>query len=378
MPGFELIDNAERDAVCSIFDEGGVLFAHGFDSIRKRFHVREFESRCCEYFRTKYAHATSSGTAAIKCALKALGVGPGCEVITQGFNFIATVEAIIDCGAEPVICDVDDNLHLDVVDCLSRITSKTKAIIVVNMLGFPGPLNQLSKAISGSGFTIPLVEDACESVGAFVGTKYSGTCADIGVFSFDHGKNLTCGEGGLILTDLPEYSKYVASYSDHGHKLDPLCPRGVDVALMPGFNYRMTEMQAAVGTIQLSKLSRLIRLHKERYDILYRALCSSFPVRQHASPSDFPSYDTFMLLDLDDSLRSEVISAISKSGFATKNIPDAMNWHCSAFWDHALSPSNLEASHLVLTKLSRAVAIPILAGKSLDSYYHLAKSLLQL
>ena len=99
MPGFEFIDKKERDAVSSIFDEGGVLFAHGFDSIRKKFHVREFEKDCEAFFKTKNCLAVSSGTAAIKIALKSLGIGYGDEVITQGFNFIATIEAILDCGA---------------------------------------------------------------------------------------------------------------------------------------------------------------------------------------------------------------------------------------------------------------------------------------
>ena len=128
----------------------------------------------------------SSGTAAIKCALKALRVKKDDEVITQGFNFIATVEAIIDCGAIPIICNVDKNLHLDINDCESKITNKTKAIICVHMLGKGGPVQEL-KALSKK-YKIPVIEDACEAVGGMHGTEYFGTLFDIGVFSFDHGK----------------------------------------------------------------------------------------------------------------------------------------------------------------------------------------------
>ena len=96
MPGFELIDNEERKAVNSIFKNGGVLFAHGFEKIRKNFHVREFEKKTCTFFNCKHALAVTSGTAAIKIALKALNLKPGDEVITQAFNFIATIEAILD------------------------------------------------------------------------------------------------------------------------------------------------------------------------------------------------------------------------------------------------------------------------------------------
>ena len=275
MPGFELIDDQEKNAVSQIFDDGGVLFAHGFESLRKNFHVREFETQCSSYFDCTNTLALSSGTAAIKCALKSVGVSTGDEVITQGFNFIATVEAIIDCGATPVICSIDQNLHLNIENCLKKITKKTKAIIIVNMLGMIGPIHQLKKSLESKNLCIPIIEDACESVGAKANKKFSGTLADIGVFSFDHGKNLTCGEGGMVLTNNRSIHKYIASYSDHGHKFLTGVPRGTDTAEMPGFNYRMTEMQAAVGKVQLLKLSKLCRLHKERYMILQDA-CESF------------------------------------------------------------------------------------------------------
>ena len=109
MPGYELIGKEEQLAVNQVFDEGGILFAHGFDSLRKRFHVKEFEIQSSHYFKSKYSVAVSSGTAGLKTALKAVGVKSGDEVITQSFNFIATVEAIIDCGANPTICGIDEN-----------------------------------------------------------------------------------------------------------------------------------------------------------------------------------------------------------------------------------------------------------------------------
>lgn len=378
MPGFELIDHLERDAVSSIFEEGGVLFAHGFDALRKTYRVRDFEQQCSKYFMSDYALALSSGTAAIKCALKAVGVVPGDEVITQGFNFVATAEAIIDCGAIPVICDVNPDLHLDISDCISKITTRTSAIILVNMLGFPGPLEELRSCLSSIDLSIPIIEDACESVGAYVGSRHSGTCADIGVLSFDHGKNLTCGEGGLILTNSKNYRDYIASYSDHGHKLDSSVPRGRDIALMPGFNYRMTEMQAAVGSVQLSKLKRLISLHRERYSILERDLATKFSIRSVSHPSHIPSYDTFMLLDLPLELIERILSVLARHRLSSKNIPDAMYWHCSAFWSHALASAAINQSQSTLEKLSHSVAIPIMASLSADTYISLASSLLDI
>jgi len=144
MPGYELINRKEKEAVAKLFDEGGVLFAHGFDNLRKHFHVREFESKCSNYFKSKYTLFVSSGTAALKIALKALGVKQGDEVITQSFNFIATVEAILDIGAIPKIVNVDLSLNMDPYDLEKKISKKTKAVIPVHMLGFSCDLDKIN------------------------------------------------------------------------------------------------------------------------------------------------------------------------------------------------------------------------------------------
>ena len=126
MPGFELIGKQEELAVQKVFEEGGILFAHGFDALRKKYHVREFEFEVSKYFNSKYCMAVSSGTAGLKCALKAVGIENGDEVITQAFNFVATVEAIIDCGAKPIICGVDNNLHLDLNDLKKKLIKRQR------------------------------------------------------------------------------------------------------------------------------------------------------------------------------------------------------------------------------------------------------------
>ena len=112
MPGFEVIDKKERNAVDEVFKEGGILMAHGFDNLRKKFHVREFEKKFKNKILSNHALAVSSGTAGLKIALKSLNIGPGDEVITQAFNFIATIEAIVDVGAKPIICNVDESLNM--------------------------------------------------------------------------------------------------------------------------------------------------------------------------------------------------------------------------------------------------------------------------
>ena len=145
MPGFELIDSAELKAINSIFKNGGVLFAHGFEKIRKNFHVREFEKETSTFFKCKHSLAVTSGTAAIKIALKALNVKPGDEVITQAFNFIATMEAILDVGAKPVVVNVDRTLNMDIEDLKRKITKKTKVVLPVHMLGYPCDMKNIMK-----------------------------------------------------------------------------------------------------------------------------------------------------------------------------------------------------------------------------------------
>ena len=161
MPGFELIGKEEQEAVNQIFEEGGILFAHGFDSLRKKFHVREFEKACEHYFKSNYCMAVSSGTAGIKCALKAIGIKPGDEVITQSFNFIATVEAIVDIGAIPIICCVDETLNMDIKDLRKKITKKTKAIIPVHFAGSSCEMNKIIRI--AKKHKLKIIEDCAPS-----------------------------------------------------------------------------------------------------------------------------------------------------------------------------------------------------------------------
>ena len=142
MPGFEWIGKEEKEAVAAIFDQGGVLFAHGFDDLRGGvYHVREFEAACSEYFGVNHCVAVSSGTAAVKVALKAVGVRPGDEVIPPAFNFIAVVEAILDTGAKPIIANVNRTLNMDAEETQSLITPRTRALLPVHMLGVPADMH---------------------------------------------------------------------------------------------------------------------------------------------------------------------------------------------------------------------------------------------
>ena len=375
MPGFELIGREEKEAVIEVFEEGGILFAHGFDSLRKKYHVREFEAACEAYFKSKYCMALSSGTAGIKCALKALGVKPGDEVITQSFNFVGTVEAILDCGAKPKICSVDNDLHIDLEDLKLKITSKTKAIIIVHMLGMGGPLEELLNFCREKNICV--LEDNCEAIGAKYKGDYLGTIGDIGVMSFDHGKMIACGEGGLVLTNKEKFANFVKQYTDHGHENNKNLPRGRDNRIMPGFNYRMTELQAAVGKVQLTKLNYMVEENKKRYSILFNGLNKFIPIRSELQ-NHLGSYDTFIISLKNKKKQKSIIEILNNLKFGTKNLPDAMEWHCSYFWSHALNKKEIANSLISYKYLKEKIAIPILLKKSIDDYKLLTESILNI
>ena len=372
MPGFEIIDKKEKKAVNSIFKEGGVLFAHGFERMRKKFHIREFEKMFCKKFKCKHSLAVSSGTAAIKIGLKALGVKPGDEVITQAFNFIATVEAIVDVGAKPVIVNVDDTLNMNVEDLKKAITPRTKVILPVHMLGVPANIGSIMKFAKAK--KIKVLEDNCESVGAKFNKKYLGTIGHIGVLSFDFGKVITTGEGGMILTNDSKLDKYSREYHDHGHENNPKLPRGKDTRSIYGFNYRMTELQGAIGKVQLSKLNYIVKNNKERYISLLKGIGNKFKLRTIPSKSQI-IYDTFILFVENNYLRNKIVKYLQQNGFGTKNLPDAIAWHCAAYWDHVLEKKQTNIAMITKKKLGKAIAIPIWINKSPKDYLTLGKNL---
>ena len=374
MPGYEIIDKKEFLAVKKIFDEGGVLFAHGFDNLRKKYYVREFEKKNAKFFKSKHTLALTSGTAAIKVALKSIGIKPGDEVITQAFNFIATVEAILDVGAKPIIVNVDENLNIKVSEIKKKITKKTKAIIPVHMLGLSCEMNEIKKICKKKN--IKIIEDNCESVGAKFNKAYLGTIGDIGIFSFDHGKILTTGEGGLILTNNKKLYLNAKEYHDHGHKNVKNKPRGKDDVKSPGFNYRMTELQGAIGTAQLKKLPLILRENKKRYEVFKSVLSNKVKFREHLSNTT-PNYDTIIFYEKNKNKINKILKIIKDNKFSTKNLPDAIMWHCSSYWPHIFKKKEIIKMKPTLKILKNSIAIPILLKKNLKDYNRLAENILK-
>jgi dTDP-4-amino-4,6-dideoxygalactose transaminase len=258
MPGWELVGKEEKKEINDIFNlSNGVMMAHGFEDVRNNYYrVRSFEDKIKKKLKVNYCLATTSGTMAQYIAMKALGVKPGDEVITQAFTFIATIEAILALGAKPKIVNIDETYNMCLCDLKNKITRKTKLVIPVPMLGNQCRVNEIKKICSN--YNIKILEDACESLGAKIYNKYVGTNSNIGVYSLDYAKTITTGEGGLIVTNNQILYNFCKEFHDHGHVNDGKIPRGLEKAKIPGLNLRMTEMQAAFGLAQLKKLDYIV------------------------------------------------------------------------------------------------------------------------
>ena len=382
MPGFELVGKEERKAVKNLFDDGGVLFAHGFDNMRSgRYHVREFEKQFANYLGVKYAQAVSSGTAALKAALVALGVKRGDEVITQSFTFVAVAEAIVDVGAKPVFVNINETLNMDPNELEAAITDRTAAIIPVHMLGVSVEQDKIHKI--AKKYKLPVLDDACESLGAEWGNEKLGAQADIATWSFDGGKTITAGEGGMITTNNKELYLLAKEYHDHGHMNNPNFPRGRDTHKIHGFNYRMTETQAVIAKVQLGKLEYIVKKNKQNYSILESEIASLKGVRLRKIPDKSKSLCDTLIIQLDNKeMANKLVNIMKDKGFGTKNVPDAIQWHFAKYWDHMLHRIELSKNELEdsLKKSSKilecCVAFPIMV-KTLKSEMHLQSKIIK-
>ncbi|MFA5147195.1 MAG: DegT/DnrJ/EryC1/StrS family aminotransferase [Candidatus Omnitrophota bacterium] len=360
MPGFELIGKEERQAVLDIFDKyGGVLFKHGFDGLRNgSFKVAEFQKAFAEKFGAAHAQAVTSGSVALKVALQALGISPGDEVVTQSFTFVATAEAIMECGAVPVITEIDETLNMDPEDLKKRITKKTKAVVPVHMYGSAARMDEITAIAKAAGLKV--LEDAAQAIGGRYKGKPLGTIGDAGAFSFDFGKAVTTGEGGMVVTnDMATYLRAM-ELADHGHQNNPKFPRGEDTRRIPGFNYRMNELQGAIGLVQLGKLDLAIGEQKKNKTKIVAGIRGIKGLKLRAfADQEGETADTltFTLATQDKARR--FVEKLKERRLGTKNLPDAFKWHFAGTWDHMLP------------------AIPLYRGKDLAGLWPKSRDLLE-
>lgn len=365
MPGFELIGDEEFAEVKHLFDKSKILFRHSFDNLRNDIYkVKEFENKFSKRMESPHALAVTSGTAALRVALAALNIKRGDEVITQSFTFVATAEAIIESGATPIITEIDQTLNMDYFDLEQKITKKTKAIIVVHMLGVPARLKKI-KAIANN-HNIPLIEDTAWGCGGSYEDIPLGSYGDIGTFSFDFAKTMTTGEGGMVtFKDKFVYEK-AAAWHDHGHENNPLLPRWEDSRSSSGFNFRMNELQGAVGLAQLQKLDYVVSMQRENCNTIKESI-KDFPIKNRVVPKNsIDTADALVFFVESNKIALSCRNQLLKEKIGTKILPEAITWHFAGCWNHMneLVDSLERPIEKSFTKsqsiLSKCVAIPIM------------------
>ncbi len=355
----------EKESLNEIFEtSNGVLFPHGFDALRNgRFRVREFEKAFSDKFSCKHTQAVTSGTIAQLVAMVAMGIKQGDEVITQAHTFVATVESILAIGAVPVIIDVDDTYNIDPIALENAITSKTKLIVPVHMLGNPASMDKILEI--GKKYGIPVLEDGCEALGATYKGQNVGTLGDAGVFSLDFAKTITTGEGGLMITNNSHYYKIAKEFHDHGHESNPDFPRGRDTRSIVGMNYRMSEMQGAVGIAQLKKLDFIVSKNREHKFFLKSNMDKSKITFRNITDVEGDLADTLIFNFENPIFANQFLKLYKASGYGTKNIPDAIDWHFAGTWNHMFVnvPAYRDTWKTQWSKtaelLARSIAIPI-------------------
>lgn len=304
----------EHEAVRRVLDSGWISMGP---------ETEQFELEFARYLGTKHAIAVSSGTAALHLALLALGIGPNDEVIVPSLTFVATANAILYVGAIPVFADISslDDWNICPAEIERRITSRTKAVIVVHYGGFPCQMDRINSIAQAHGLKV--VEDAAHAPGGSFQSKKLGTWGNAGCFSFFSNKNMTSGEGGMVVTDSDEAAKRFKILRSHGmtsltwdrHQGHSF---SYDV-VATGYNYRMDELRAALARVQLAKLEennrKRRRITLKMRNALENMNSIALPFPEH-NPEESASHIFPILLESAE-LRPAFMSHMKDSGIQT-------------------------------------------------------------
>jgi 8-amino-3,8-dideoxy-alpha-D-manno-octulosonate transaminase len=272
----------------------------------------------------------------------ALGIGYGDEVITPAFTFVASFEAILSVGAVPVLVDVDDTLTLDPAAVEKAITPKTKAIMPVHMCGSMADMDALVALCKKHHLL--LLEDACQSIGGTYKGKALGTIGHAGTFSFDFVKTMTCGEGGVVMTNDKEVYTKCDGYTDHGH--DHLgADRGADLHPFIGYNFRISELHAAVGLAQIKRLPNFLSIQKKNHTALKNMLAQIPGITFRRIPDPAGDSGSFVCWFLPTAAATAaVVEEMKAQGVLAGNFYwYNNNWHYIRKWEHLKNAVTLNA-----------------------------------
>jgi dTDP-4-amino-4,6-dideoxygalactose transaminase len=273
-PGVELIGAEEIEEVLEVLNSRFLSRYGPAEDPAFGAKVHRFEQQVAQFAGVRHGLGLSGGgSAALWIALLGVGVGPGDEVIVPGFTFVASISAIVYARARPVLAEIDDTFNLDPADVEGRITPRTRAIVVVHMLGAPARMGELKAVADRHG--IPIIEDCAQAFGATYRGRFLGGIGTAGCYSFNEFKTITCGDGGMIVTDDEAlYNRFFAVH-DQGHAPFRLESRYADRPFL-GMNFRMTELSGAVLLAQLRKMD-LIRDHLRANKAIVKEIVGEVP-----------------------------------------------------------------------------------------------------
>ncbi|HXO74841.1 MAG TPA: DegT/DnrJ/EryC1/StrS family aminotransferase, partial [Puia sp.] len=294
---------------------------------------KELEAAICQTIGCNYTQLVSSGTAALTTALTALGIGVGDEVIMPTFTFVASFESVLSVGAVPILADVDETLTLQPDAVRRAITPRTKCVMPVHMCGAMADLDALLQICKEHNLI--LLEDACQSFGAKYKGKFLGTIGHAGTFSFDFVKTITCAEGGGIVTNSEDIYTKCDGFSDHGHDHKGV-DRGADLHPFIGYNYRISELHAAVGLAQIRKLDQFLAIQKNNHSRLKAILSTAPEVSFRTIPDPSGDSNTFLSWFLPtEEITRGVVAELKQQGILAGNFYwFDNNWHYFRKWDH--------------------------------------------
>jgi perosamine synthetase len=288
--------------------------------------VAAFEKAFASKHQVAHALATTSCTTGLHLILAALGIGPGDEVIVPAFTWVATANVVVYCGATPVFADVDRSTNnLDLVDLLRKITPKTKAVIAVHLFGLCVDIDAIRKAIPAQ---VKIIEDAACAAGASLNGRPAGGLGDAAAFSFHPRKSITTGEGGMVTTQDPVLADRMNMLRNHGASIsEEQRHNGARPFLLPdfnllGFNYRMTDLQGAVGLVQLEKLDHFIS-ERQRWSEFYIEQLADLPwLGMPKIPKNgahaWQAFVTYVDPDRAPMARNDIMARLQEEGIATR------------------------------------------------------------
>jgi len=335
-PGFYVIGEEEKKALMEVV-KAGYMFRYGDESDPKFLaKVWQFEKQAAKYLGIPCTVAVNSGTSALWVALGALGIGPGDEVIVPGYTFIASITSIVFARAVPVLAEIDESLTLDPNDVKKRITPRTKAVMLVHMLGNPGRIDEIKQITDRHNLF--LIEDCAQAFGALYRGKYVGNYGDIATYSFNIFKTITAGDGGMIATHDENFYRRAFAIHDQGHlPLRQGVERGSRTVM--GLDFRMTELAAAVLLAQLGKAEGL----KARLRDLKKRFKAGIQDIQGLSFRDLPDPDgelcTLLTVFFPDTKTARKVGDVLGCGVVADS-----GWHVYTNMEHVLGKKTVDGT----------------------------------